>query len=547
MSTYRSSHNNDQDWADGVNQLFGADAANDIGQLIDEKVERDGTIPMTGDLNMGGNSLTNVGGVTGTYLYGNYLTPEDFGAVGDGITDDTAAVQACLDAAGQDRAVLLGSGGSTYYITDQLDVPIGGCRIMGNISNSYSVSSGRSRYHILCGIGAAPTKKLFSLALADLSSGTAILEDVNIDMDDSTATFLEAEAGGPQAYVKNATIDNCGLHGIVLNSGSNTSRIENVNISGISTASTTDGTGIAAGSIGINVAASDVKVLNSEVKGKFAVGLQVLGNHCTIMGNYIDQNTVNYIDYAVATKCIGNRFQYAYTTGVEIGSAGTPCKDISFVGNEVAHNNTDKTLTTGTYDGVGMELVWANGGTISGNNFTQQLTGIVATKTDDIHIGANRYRDLDGDFLDYSGNTGGITVLDGSIHYRVNGTATGGSLNHANTFSEFTKPVKAGAPIQIGQLYPIAMASNEAVSTLAYNIIHMTGSTGGLTLTLDDTNNAITRDAIVTILNKTTTTVTLANTDGSIYGTTSMLTDVSYTYVIVANGDLIQIGTAAIA
>jgi len=63
MSTYIDLHNLAGDWTEGTNDLWGADASNDVARLIDEKIERDGTIPFTGDQSLGGNDLTNVGSV----------------------------------------------------------------------------------------------------------------------------------------------------------------------------------------------------------------------------------------------------------------------------------------------------------------------------------------------------------------------------------------------------------------------------------------------------------------------------------------------------
>lgn len=51
----------------------------------------------------------------------SYITPEMFGAKGDGVTDDTAALQAAFDAAVSGRKTLY-SFGVTYYVTDTIRV-----------------------------------------------------------------------------------------------------------------------------------------------------------------------------------------------------------------------------------------------------------------------------------------------------------------------------------------------------------------------------------------------------------------------------------------
>jgi hypothetical protein len=54
------------------------------------------------------------------------VSVKDFGAVGDGVTDDTAAIQAALTSAGNtDSSVLIPATSSFYRITDKLTIPNG--------------------------------------------------------------------------------------------------------------------------------------------------------------------------------------------------------------------------------------------------------------------------------------------------------------------------------------------------------------------------------------------------------------------------------------
>jgi hypothetical protein len=48
-----------------------------------------------------------------------YVTPEMFGAVGDGVADDTAAVQSCLSVAGKTKMF---RPGATYFVTNRLNI-----------------------------------------------------------------------------------------------------------------------------------------------------------------------------------------------------------------------------------------------------------------------------------------------------------------------------------------------------------------------------------------------------------------------------------------
>jgi len=118
MSSYQSNHNNTRDWADGVNMLFNAKAANDIGQLIDEKLERDGSVAWTADQNGGGFNLTNgdleytapgVGAVATTVgvRLDETLSVTGGGAIGDDVVDDAASIQNRIDALSDGGTVTL--------------------------------------------------------------------------------------------------------------------------------------------------------------------------------------------------------------------------------------------------------------------------------------------------------------------------------------------------------------------------------------------------------------------------------------------------------
>lgn len=71
------------------------------------------------------------------------LNPKNFGAVGDGVHDDTVALQAAIDAAVPGQAVIFSPSGSTnefYRITSGLLISEPGIRLIGQPRDAYSVS-----------------------------------------------------------------------------------------------------------------------------------------------------------------------------------------------------------------------------------------------------------------------------------------------------------------------------------------------------------------------------------------------------------------------
>jgi hypothetical protein len=109
------------------------DPLEDIAQGLTDRLMRSGVAPMTGNLAMGANKVTGLAAGTvstdavnktqldavQTELDDRALTPQVFGAVADGVTDDTDAIQDAIDyGAANGIKVRLTAG--TYKITSQL-------------------------------------------------------------------------------------------------------------------------------------------------------------------------------------------------------------------------------------------------------------------------------------------------------------------------------------------------------------------------------------------------------------------------------------------
>ena len=133
-----------------------------------------------------------------------YLTPEAFGAVGDGYTNDTEAVNACIAKAAETNQTVLMA--KKYYITSPIDIPYDDMQIIIN-SVVYNGTESAVKIH-----GLRNTIKVQSI----VSSGVGVafvgenkkhitynaLEVNTIDSKSHGITFTTAESGSYQNTVR---------------------------------------------------------------------------------------------------------------------------------------------------------------------------------------------------------------------------------------------------------------------------------------------------------------------------------------------------------
>lgn len=410
------------------------------------------------------------------------VLPEWWGTAGDGVTDDFAKMQRCWNAADNIAPVFLLK---TYLIEDQLEVPCGGFTLESTIGNSYFVSGGRSRYHLVNGIGADDTKSLIYADADTVGKGTITIRNMNINMADSTSSAISNEGSdnGSRFHLEKITVDNCGKHGFYLQNGANSTEIINCILIGISTASVDDGSGIVSGSYGIYCSASDIKIRGGEIKGKFDVGVVLTADRNVVSSMNMDQCNFGALDKGGYNRWSANRFQYNYTSGMDLGVTGTThCISPTIVGNEFSRNNSTKSLETLAYDGSGILCSRLTGGSIIGNTFNSEDEGILIAFANYTTFGPNSEYDLDGELYDYSANTGttDIAIYENSddarklAQYIVRGTsklishaitplANGGYVETAigtyggsiRTFAVYaTKAITAAASISMGFVIP---------------------------------------------------------------------------------------------
>lgn len=455
-----------------------------------------------------------------------------------GTTDMTDAVQAAIDA--------LDNGGIVHFLPTQhafsrITLPPIAIKIQGHL-NAYNVGSARSVYHI---INLEDTESSLFYATS-VKKVMHHFHGINASMEDEAVSFYENHenaSGSSQVRMFDVTIDNCGNHGIVLKDGGNASVIENSLIIGISTASVQDGTGIVSGSIGIDVQTADVKILNIELKGKFDIGVKTSSTHCIIANSFIDQNNTNVLDRGAGTKIIGNRIQYGYEHGMQLGDAAAPSKIACISGNEFSNNNSDKTLATGSYDGHGIYIYNGDVCNIVGNVFSGMDYGIVIIDSDTCNIVGNSDYDIDAEMFDYSSNTGAnFTILqDRSEYSRLAGTSIDSAFSVRPGYTFFTGGIAASKPISSGIVHNFDFSATTSKSVIDDGtFLKVNCTVAAQTLTLNDTGEYQMRGCIVIVVNDGAQSFTLANNDGGIIGTTAIASGGKYKYFIDSNGDMTE-------
>jgi hypothetical protein len=218
-------------------------------------------------------------------IAGSYINALDYGAVGDGVTDDTAALQAAITAASGSSLVI---PDGNYLVSST--ITLSGCTIFGYGAKITSTVSAGVTFS-----GSVSNIKIYGLEIQGLGNSSYV----------SSETLVEINGTGNGAlaptFIKGIEIKDCHIHSVgraavrvryLENSNFCNNIIENVGRSGIESASVKfcrfDGNIVRNMSPGDGSNAYGIFVSRQ----KKALISDPISEHCTVNNNIIENNTI---------------------------------------------------------------------------------------------------------------------------------------------------------------------------------------------------------------------------------------------------------------
>lgn len=231
---------------------------------------------------------------------GSTLTPEIFGAKGDGATDDLSAIQAAITAI-QTMKGTLSFAAKNYMISNYLEISVGFCGLAGCGKNrSYIISTSQSADIIrLSGTTSTPLQNVsirgFGLSRSVTPTGgrgisltyTAVarIEDIQSDASATGVYLYQAPNTFINDVLSTITSGSAVFTGFWLNGGNSISSVSSI-LTGCVAVKTSGHSGNSFGFVCDGFQAQDLKFINPETAGT-AYGLYFNGTNLA-SGQYID-------------------------------------------------------------------------------------------------------------------------------------------------------------------------------------------------------------------------------------------------------------------
>lgn len=329
----------------------------------------------------------------------------DFGAVGDGVTNDTAAIQAAFNAS---TNVYFGGSDKSYLINNEL-----------------ILQSGTTAF------GAKPTitqtanlKPIFNIDTKDNITVTGIkfvgkgTDFVNNDAN-PYATAIYTNTGSSNLYFANNEFNNFGYAGVRLKAATNIQVIDNVLVGPGSPILTPITSGACYGIL-TDYDCTEI-VISGNIISEYAQGLRIETNTNVVIANNLIRNIIGqhgmYIGSDMQNITVsGNTIVGVSLIGVKVQAQATASgnnKNIAITGNTIFDTGGDGIVVLHA-TGSGPQAIRNQNITITGNDIADATAyGIVVQNTDICTIGNNAINVCGGsgviisasNFLDISNNT----------------------------------------------------------------------------------------------------------------------------------------------
>lgn len=341
---------------------------------------------------------------------------KDYGATGDGVTDDTAAIQAALNAVPTGGIVVIPPG--TYAISSTL-VPGSNITIRGTNSGGRQSTIGSS-------IVALPALSGYPMIQAPTTSNFIVMTDLELNGQQNALNGIVMTESSTDILtlwiIDRVYIHQCTSDGIVVNSGRESVKIIRCQV-------------MSNGGNGILLESSDSNVTQSEIGLNSGSGVWVSGaaqrvNECEIYQNQGSGITVS----GEWISIVHNSINRNYLSGVTVYSGATGCS----IANNQFHTNSQ--TQNGAYPTIAVNSNTSNV-TIIGNIFDQ----------DPGYSNAPNYD---------------IGVQSGATGITVNGNVSTSAAHTTGFIDDATQSALIGGNVGSGVSYPLTTVAGPTAGSL---------------------------------------------------------------------------------
>jgi len=302
----------------------------------------------------------------------------------------------------------------------------------------------------------------------------------------------------------------------------------------------------------MDVQCADWWITDCEVLGKFDIGCRLDNAYAHVRGNNFDQCNTGALDVSNFAQWIGNRFQFCYQVGLQLGiTVGDDiCRGPQVVSNRFWRNNSTKTLGYSTdfnqFDGTGLRVENCLNPMVAQNYCWASAVGIKWLKGSQGTAADNNFRDLKNDnVLDTTEAGNSFEVQDRNRLQSWSAGAIRSSLALSGNYVAVTGAISSTKPPRTGVESFNSVSASFSHDITSSNMLIVRMTTAGQTVTITNTSDFLARGVLLAVINDnrggSTNDFTLANADGAIYGNTTVASGKRRLYMPDISGNLIEL------